>query len=154
MHSYNITFGLAAVMLILSTGSASAFEAVTIGNSNNSQMSTESGSDGASYSSTNESSVDTSASQTNSSYQSGSSANTYFNTEASSLATSESGLVLVGGPAGFNPSGNPSGIPPAFAFMDNPNAWGVPHTIKAKSQPIEQPAREIHMQVKYYNWKK
>ena len=102
MRAHNFTYSLAALMLVLSTSSASAIELV---NDRNQEMSTESGRDGGNTSSTSESSVDTSASQTNSSYQASSSADAQFTTQASSFASSESCLVM------------PS------AFPDNPFLW-------------------------------
>jgi len=135
MRTQTIT-SLAALMFIFSTTSASAIELVN--GDRGSEMSTESGTEGANSSSTSESSVDTSASQTNSSYEASSSADAQFTTQASSFASSESGLV----------------IPSAFAIPDNPFLWGSGSST-AKTQPVTsspQPTREIHMLVKNYYW--
>jgi hypothetical protein len=138
MRASNMKFGVAALMLVLLTGGrALALQSVDSGGAN-SEMSSESGREGGDTSSTSESSVDTSASISDHTTEYSSSATTQFNTENSSLASSESGLVMTGGEA----------VP------DNPAVWGVVRNVETKAQPqtAAQPAREIHAQVKYYHW--
>jgi hypothetical protein len=115
MQAKKFSYFLAAMAIIASSGQAFAA---------NSETGNEAGKEGTSTSATNEGGAGSGMAQNEGGSQNRSNATTEANTEHSSAATSESGLVPVnGGPA---VPAIPSGVPSATTDPQDAHAWGAP----------------------------